>query len=55
VARRDWKGDFVPHWGALFGQPTRIAIPTELADRAVLSIAPYASQAADSLCRKGMA
>jgi hypothetical protein len=26
----------VPHWGALFGQPSRVAIPAELADEAAL-------------------
>jgi RNA-directed DNA polymerase len=36
VTGRDWKGDFVPYWGALFGQPIRIAIPVELADEASL-------------------
>jgi RNA-directed DNA polymerase len=36
LARRDWKGDFVPYWGALFGRPIRITIPAELANEAAL-------------------
>jgi RNA-directed DNA polymerase len=33
---RDWKGDLVSSWRALFGQPIRVTIPIELADEAAL-------------------
>ena len=36
MTERDWKGDLVPYWRALFGQSIRITIPAELAGEAAL-------------------